>query len=318
MTVIFEVWSCVCAQLPYTLYTYICTYTTYIARLFSVTSFSSFISHSNSGGVQLYLHYIYIYIYIYIDVHIYASIYLYTWGMELCMYECTQYMARRWSMTGFFSSLTRSNGKWYAVIPVLYIHTICMYINIFIYVSICFCELWSYVWYHACICIFICIYVRTYLIYYIWLCIFMCIYVHTYLIYYGIMCVYVYAYVHMYIRIWYFIYVCVFSYVYMYIRIWYIIYVRVYIYKNIMSMRVIWLIHMCDMTQSHVWHDSFIHVLFTCVTWLLHTRFATHSYWWCGSRICVTWLIHICDMIHSYVRRGSCIFVTWLISSVKD
>jgi len=28
---------------------------------------------------------------------------------------------------------------------------------------------------------------------------------------------------------------------------------------------VTWLIHMCDMTHSHVWHDSF-----TCVTWLIH------------------------------------------------
>jgi len=41
---------------------------------------------------------------------------------------------------------------------------------------------------------------------------------------------------------------------------------------------VTWLIHMCDMTHSYVWHDSFI---------------------------CVTWLIHMCNMTDSYVRRDS-------------
>jgi len=41
--------------------------------------------------------------------------------------------------------------------------------------------------------------------------------------------------------------------------------------------RVTWLIHMCDMTHSHVWHDSF-----TCVTWLIHSE-ARHS-----RLICVT------------------------------
>jgi len=40
--------------------------------------------------------------------------------------------------------------------------------------------------------------------------------------------------------------------------------------------------HVCDMTHSYVWHDSFI---------------------------CVTWLIHMCDMTHSYVWRDP--FCEW-------
>jgi len=102
------------------------------------------------------------------------------------------------------------------------------------------------------------------------------------------------------------------------------------------------LIHMCDMTHSYVWHDSFI-----CVTWLIHMCDMTHSYslsatssaiclihmcdmthsyvWhdsfirlvsdiicslsysyvWHDSFICVTWLIHMCDMTHSYVWHDS-------------
>ena len=33
-----------------------------------------------------------------------------------------------------------------------------------------------------------------------------------------------------------------------------------------------WLTHMCDMTHSYMWHDSF-----TCVTWLIHMCDMTHS-----------------------------------------
>jgi len=61
-----------------------------------------------------------------------------------------------------------------------------------------------------------------------------------------------------------------------------------------------WLIHMCDMTHSYVWHDSFI-----CVPWLIHMCAMTHSYMWHDSFICMTWLIHGCDRTLSYV--------TWLI-----
>jgi len=50
---------------------------------------------------------------------------------------------------------------------------------------------------------------------------------------------------------------------------------------------VTWLIDMCDMTLSHVWHDSFIRV-----TWRIHTRDMTHSNVWRDSFVCVTRLIH--------------------------
>ena len=80
------------------------------------------------------------------------------------------------------------------------------------------------------------------------------------------------------------------------------------------SICVTWLIHMCDMTHSYVWHNSFI-----CVTWLIHVAWPihmcdmTHSYVWHDSFICVTWLIHMCDMTHSYVVHDSFISVPWLI-----
>jgi len=47
---------------------------------------------------------------------------------------------------------------------------------------------------------------------------------------------------------------------------------------------VTWLVHICDMTHSYVWHDSFI---------------------------CVTWLIHLCDVTHSYARLDSSTRVAW-------
>jgi len=43
-----------------------------------------------------------------------------------------------------------------------------------------------------------------------------------------------------------------------------------------------WLINVCGMTSSLVWHDSFM-----CVMWLIH--------------ICALWLIYMCDMAHLYV-----------------
>jgi len=47
---------------------------------------------------------------------------------------------------------------------------------------------------------------------------------------------------------------------------------------------VSWLDHLCGMTHSYVWHDSFI-----CVTWLIHMCDMTHSYVWHDSFICVAW-----------------------------
>jgi len=53
-----------------------------------------------------------------------------------------------------------------------------------------------------------------------------------------------------------------------------------------------WLIHTCNMTHSHVWHDSFSHI--------------SHD-----SFICVTWLIQTCHMTHSNVSHDSFTYVTW-------
>jgi len=81
-------------------------------------------------------------------------------------------------------------------------------------------------------------------------------------------------------------------------------------------LRVPWLIHMCDMTHSCVCHDSFLRVtrlIHVCDMTHLHAGHA-HSYVWhassiCGtcSFMCVTWLIPTCDMPHSYVWHDSSI-----------
>jgi len=91
---------------------------------------------------------------------------------------------------------------------------------------------------------------------------------------------------------------------------------------------VTWLIHMCDMTHSYVWPDSFHicdmthsyiwmsrHRQICCVTHLWHFMQAIcqHSKVWHDSFICVTWLIHMYDMTYSYVWHDSFICVTWLI-----
>jgi len=85
-----------------------------------------------------------------------------------------------------------------------------------------------------------------------------------------------------------------------------------------------WLIHMCDMTHSHVWLDPFLCVrrfshsnvwqdsftVFlhkssrrtwspTLTTWLIHMCDMSHLYVWHDSFICVTCRIHMCDMIDS-------------------
>ena len=93
---------------------------------------------------------------------------------------------------------------------------------------------------------------------------------------------------------------------------------------------VVWLVHMCDMTPSCMWHESFIYVTWLiCVPWLthmcdvslshvrhdsfirvtglMHMYDMTHSYVWQHSGI------HMCDMAHSYVWHDSSICVTWLI-----
>jgi len=99
---------------------------------------------------------------------------------------------------------------------------------------------------------------------------------------------------------------------------------------------VTWLIHMCDMTHSYVWHDSFI-----CVTWLIHMKWRVRV---CGHvrmrfmilpRVCmcmwdmtqshaghdsfewVTSLSHMRDMTHSYVRHDAFPRVTWLVCMTR-
>jgi len=67
-------------------------------------------------------------------------------------------------------------------------------------------------------------------------------------------------------------------------------------------------IHLCNMTHSHVWRNSFI-----CVTWLIHMCDMTHPCVWHDWFIWVTWRIHMCDMTHSYAWHDSFICVTWLI-----
>jgi len=54
--------------------------------------------------------------------------------------------------------------------------------------------------------------------------------------------------------------------------------------------------HMCDITHTHVWHDSF-----TCVTWLFHVCSMTHACMLHNLYTCVTLLFHICDMTLSRV-----------------
>jgi len=68
------------------------------------------------------------------------------------------------------------------------------------------------------------------------------------------------------------------------------------------------LVHVCDITHAHVRHESFI-----CVVWLVRMCDMTHSCVWHDAFIRVTWLIHTCDMTHSYVRHDSFVCVTWRI-----
>ena len=67
-----------------------------------------------------------------------------------------------------------------------------------------------------------------------------------------------------------------------------------------------WLIHMCDMTHSHVWYDSLIYVI-----WLTHRRCKTHSNVWHDSFVRVTWLIHMCGTWHTH-RRWAKTHMGWL------
>ena len=54
---------------------------------------------------------------------------------------------------------------------------------------------------------------------------------------------------------------------------------------------------MCSMTHSCVWH-----VVFTCVSLLIHTWNLTHLHVWHDSFMCVTWCIHMCEPCYSSTR----------------
>jgi len=96
---------------------------------------------------------------------------------------------------------------------------------------------------------------------------------------------------------------------------------------------VTWPIQMCDVTNSHVWYNSFIRV-----TWLIVDdgwKWALISHMcdmWVSDmahfgliHMCVTWFIHMCDMTHSHVwhdlficvRYYSLICLIWLIVDDK-
>jgi len=93
-------------------------------------------------------------------------------------------------------------------------------------------------------------------------------------------------------------------------------------------MWVPWLINICYMTHSYVWHDSFIFVTcivhmcdmahsyvrhdpVTCVTRPINMCNTTHSYGWHDSLMCATWPIHTCEMTHVYVQHDPFTRVTW-------
>jgi len=78
---------------------------------------------------------------------------------------------------------------------------------------------------------------------------------------------------------------------------------------------VTWRIHMSNMTQSHVFHDSFI-----CAIWRRNTSDMTNSCVGNNSLIRLTGRIHSCYKTHLYIWRAyplvwhdSLICVTWLI-----
>ena len=66
------------------------------------------------------------------------------------------------------------------------------------------------------------------------------------------------------------------------------------------SLRVTWLMHMCDMTHSQVWHAAF-----TSVTSLIHMCDMPHSFVWQAAFTSVTCLIHSCDKPPDAVRLGA-------------
>ena len=75
------------------------------------------------------------------------------------------------------------------------------------------------------------------------------------------------------------------------------------------------MIHMCDMTPSYVtWATWATYTSITLykalrfVTWLTCTYGMTDSYVWHDSFLCISWLIHMCDMTRLHVWHHSFIY----------
>ena len=83
---------------------------------------------------------------------------------------------------------------------------------------------------------------------------------------------------------------------------------------------VTWLIRMCDMTNSYVWHMC--DMTYSCVFSLRSARPLRRNLWltWHDSFMCVTWLMHCVtqlllmrDKTHSCAWHDSFLNVTWMI-----
>jgi len=93
---------------------------------------------------------------------------------------------------------------------------------------------------------------------------------------------------------------------------------------------VTWLIHVCAMICSHVWHDSFIRCYLTCVTWLIHmcddaftcVPWLIHTILiecaWHDSFICVLQHVHMCAMTHPYDSHWMCAFTRPLLFLARE
>jgi len=81
-----------------------------------------------------------------------------------------------------------------------------------------------------------------------------------------------------------------------------------------------WLVHMCDVSSSHVWRDLFI-----CVTWHTHNRGtpwtfiaveneSCHAYEWIMSHVC---MIHVTHGIRRFLGSGD-IGSRWVMLRMRE
>ena len=70
-----------------------------------------------------------------------------------------------------------------------------------------------------------------------------------------------------------------------------------------------WRIHMCDMTLTRAWRDSFKRYIAMTLRWyILHHIMRGHD-----TFMCVTWHIHMCDMTHVRAWHDSVQHWIWTI-----